>query len=174
MRIYQESGFSFDFRAALHSVVHDKAEPFGDGNAFWPAIDFRVVESDYEVWIEVKSWSFKAILDRVARRSAKKDFESKLLKKGADEFRNDIVGKFLGTTSYLAWSGHKLPASVCYVVFLEPPDRGTRPLLGPFQDRLRDEFKNAQGRAWGKRIQYWVVDLSGFNKDFPQYPVTRI
>ena len=98
----------------------------------------------------------------------------KLVKDAADEFRDDIVAKFLGTTSYLVWSGNSLPSTVQYIVFLEPPDRGSRALLGPFQDRLRDQFKNAQARPWGKRIRYRVVDIAGFQKMFPNYPVNRV
>jgi len=174
MSVYQESGFEFDFTSAPYSIIHDKDFP-QDGNTFWPGVDFRIFEAEREVWIEVKSWSFKLILDKIERRTAKKDFTRKLLKDAADEFRNDIMAKFLGTTSYLVWSGNSIPHKVLYLVFLEPPDRGSRPLLGPFQDRLRDQFKNAQARRpWGKRIAYRVVDLKEYQQMFPNYPVKRV
>ena len=172
MSVYEESGFAFDFTAALNSAVHDKDAPH-DGNTFWPGVDFRVFSTGKEVWVEVKSWSFKKILDSVERKSAKKDYRTKLLQGRADEFRDDIVGKFLGTTSYLAWSGLGVPNRVFYIVFLEPPDRGSAALLGPFRDRLRDEFKNAQSRPWGHKIMYEVVDLARFQSLFPNYPVKR-
>jgi hypothetical protein len=173
MNIYHESGFAFDFSAAVGSVVHDKDAPH-DGNTFWPGVDFRVLETDGQVWIEVKSWSFKTIIDKIERQQAKKDFAAKMIARSADEFRDDIVAKFLGTTCYLYWSGLELPQRVNYIVFLEPPDRGSRALLGPFQDRLRNQFKSAQARPWGRRIQYRVVDLAEFQKAFPKYPVTRL
>ena len=173
MSVYQESGFQFDFTAAVQSVIHDKDLPH-DGNTFWPGVDFRVFEDDREVWIEVKSWSFKLILDKIERRQAKKDYQNKLLGDAAGEFRRDIVEKFLGTSCYLAWAQHSMPQEVYYVVFLEPPNKGSQPLLGPFQDRLRDQFKNAQARPWGKRIKYRVVNIEQFQKEFPNYPIARL
>ena len=174
MRIYEESGFRFDFTAANDSVIHDKADPH-DGNTFWPGVDFRAIENNaHEIWIEVKSWDFKRFLDRTARKQAKGDFLAKFVREGAEEFRNDIVAKFLGATCYLAWSGTGIPQSVHYVVLLEPPDRGSRALLGPFQDRLRDQFKQAQARSWGHRIIYQVVDLAEFQRQFPNYPTKRV
>ena len=174
MSVYEESGFRFDFTAANNSVVHDKADPH-DGNTFWPGVDFRVFENnDHQVWIEVKSWDFKTFLDRMERKRIKRDFLAKFVKEGAEEFRNDIAAKFLGATCYLAWAGLGIPQSVCYVVFLEPPDRGSRPLLGPFQDRLRGQFKQAQARGWGHRITYQVVDLAEFQREFPNYPTKRV
>ena len=128
-------------------------------------------EESRELWIEVKSWSFKRIVDRTERRTAKRDFARKLINRAADEFRTEITLKFLGTTSYIAWSRLGIPETVRYVVFLEPPDRGSRPLLGPFQDRLRDQFKNAQARRWGRRIQFKVADLPEFQREFPDYPI---
>ena len=141
-----------------------------DEITFRPGVDFRVFESQREVWIEVKSWSFKLIHDRIERRTARKDFTQKLLKDATDEFRNDIITKFSGTTSYLVWSGNTIPRAVLYIVFLEPPNRGGRALLGPFQDRLRNQFKNAQARPWGKRIAYRVVDISGYQHISPVIP----
>ena len=173
MSVYEESGFRFDLSAADHSVIHDKAD-LHDGNTFWPGVDFRVFEGDSQIWIEVKSWDFKMFLDRMERKQVKRDFFAKFIKEGADEFRNAIVAKFLGTTCYLAWSGLGVPQSVHYVVFLEPPDRGSRPLLGPFQDRLRDQFKQAQARPWGHRITYQVVDLAEFQRQFSNYATERV
>ena len=171
MSVYKESGFTFDFGAASAIAVHDKADPH-DGNTFWPGVDFRVADGGREVWIEVKSWSYRRILDRVERRGAMKDYEAKLAQKTTEEFRDEIVAKFLGTSCYLGWSGLGIQPRVLYVVFLEPPDRGSRALLGPFRDRLRDEFKNAQARPWGKRIGHCVVDLQGFQQKLPGYTVT--
>lgn len=173
MSIYRESGFEFDFTSSVRSVIHDKDVPH-DGNTFWPGVDFRIFETDQQVWLEVKSWSFKAILERVERRRAKQDYNRKLIEAGANAFRDDIVAKFLGTTCYLTWASLEIPDRVCYVVFLEPPDRGSRALLGPFQDRLRDQFKNAQARSWGRRIKYRVVDIALFQMEFPNYPVVRV
>jgi hypothetical protein len=172
MSVYEESGFQFDFTSAIDSSIHDKDLPH-DGNTFWPGVDFRVVESQREVWIEVKSWSFSRIHDKVERRTAQRDFAQKLVKDATDEFRDEIVAKFFGTTSYLVWSGISVPPAVTYIVFLEPPNRGSRALLGPFQDRLRDQFKNAQARPWGKRITYRVVDMAGFHELFPNFLVKR-
>ena len=170
MSIYEESGFQFDFTAANFSAIHDKATPH-DGNTIWKGIDFRVFENnDHQIWIEVKSWDLKRFANQPARRKAKDQFCAKLTENGAD----DIVRKFLGTTCYLAWSGLGIPQSVHYVVFLEPPDRGSRPLLGPFQDRLRGQFKQAQARDWGGRITYQVVDLAQFQRQFPNYPTKRV
>ena len=76
--------------------------------------------------------------------------------------------------SYLAWSGLGAPARVFYVVFLEPPSRGSAPLLNVFRECLRNEFKNAQATPWGAKIQYEVVDLARFQTLFPNYPVTRL
>lgn len=92
----------------------------------------------------------------------------------ADEFREDIFNKFLGTTSYLAWSGLGIPDHVFYVVFLEPPNQGSAPLVNVFRERLRNEFKNAQATPWGQKIRYEVVDLTRFQTLFPNYPVTRL
>ena len=172
MSVYEESGFRFDFTSATESAIHDKADPH-DGNTIWPGVDFRVLENDVEIWIEVKSWSLKQIRDRTERHQAKQDYYGKL-NTGIDAFRDVIVHKFLGTTSSLAWSGLGVPKRVNYIVFLEPPNRGGRALLGPFQDRLRNQFKNAQARTWGSRIRYKVVDMVEFQTEFPNYPVARI
>lgn len=171
MREYEEPPFRFDFRSATHSTKHDKQPP-DDWNTFWPGVDFRVTEKDREVWIEVKSWKFKAMRDRAVRQHTQSDYYRKLLKKDVEAFRDEIVTKFFGTTSYLVWSKMGIPETVYYVVFLEPPNRGSRALLGPFQTRLREQFKDARSRPWGKRIRYTVVDLAQFQQEFPTYPVT--
>jgi hypothetical protein len=170
--VIEESGFRFDFSQARDYRLHDKTGERGDGNTIWSGIDFRIIEHDHEVWIEVKSWSFKRIFDRVQQTTAKKDWQKKMGEE-LERFRDDILQKFLGTTAYLAWSGTPLPDRVVYVVFLEPPDAGSAALLGPFRDRLRDRFKNAQARTWGRRIQYDVYNLPRFSLEFPQYLVTQ-
>ena len=180
MTRYKESGFWFDFTAANHSAIHDKGSPDEDnsnaatprdGNTFWRGVDFRVTEDTRAIWVEVKGWNSRQIFQQGRRGASRLDFERRLK---ANELRDEIIDKFLGTTSYLAWSGMGLPDRVFYVVFLEPPDRGSAPLLLPFRDRLRDEFKNAQARTWGRRIEYEVVDLARFQTLFPNYPVTRV
>jgi hypothetical protein len=172
LSIFDESRFRFDFSAASGgATIHDKNDDGCDGNTVWPGVDFRVKEANKEVWIEVKSWSLQSILDRASRRGAHRDFTIKM---AADQFRDDIVAKFLGTTSFLAWSGIGIPQKVNFVVFLEPPNRATRALLSPFKDRLRDEFKNAQARAWGRKLGFMVVDFELFTSEFPAYPVTRL
>ena len=148
MSIYVESGFRFDFSAAQGCVIHDKAEPH-DGNTFWSGVDFRIFEPNCEIWIEVKSWRLGRVADQTERKRRSADFNSKFLSDRIIEFRDDIVNKFLGTTSYLAWSGKGVPERVQYVVFLEPPNTSSQPLLESFQLQLRDEFKNAQARSWG-------------------------
>jgi len=167
LSVLSESGFSFDFSASPGgAVTHDRVS--GDGNTMWPGVDFRVAEHDREIWIEIKSWSFKRILEKVERYKSNRDFKQKMI---ADEFRDEIFSKFLGTTSFLSWSGIGLPNSVTYVVFLEPPNRGSRALLQPFRDRLRDEFKNTRDLSWGSRIGLEVVDLEQFRAKLPNYPV---
>ncbi len=171
MSTFDESGFRFDFSAASSgAIIHDKNDDGCDGNTFWPGVDFRVKEAPQEVWIEVKSWSLQSILERASRRGAGRDFA---LKMAADQFRDDIVAKFLGTTSFLAWSGIGIPQKVKFVVFLEPPNRASRALLSPFKDRLCDEFKNAQARPWGRKLGFMVVDFELFASEFPTYPVSR-
>ncbi len=180
MRLYKESGFLFDFTAANHSTIHDKGGPdednpdaaiTRDGNTFWHGVDFRVMEDSQEVWIEVKSWSTQQINQQMAWRSIDKDYKTRTK---ANELRDEIIDKFLGTTSYLTWSGTGIPNRVLYVVLLQPPNRRSAPLLLPFRDRLRDKFKNAQSRSWGGRIVYEVVDLAQFQSLFPHYPVRRV
>jgi hypothetical protein len=180
MKIYKESGFWFDFTAAGHSTIHDKLGPdednpdaaiARDGNTFWRGVDFRVMEDSREVWVEIKSWSTRKINQQMAWRSVNKDYKTRTK---ANELRDEIIDKFLGATSYLTWSGTGVPNRVFYVVFLQPPNRRSTPLLGPFRDRLRDEFKNAQNRSWGSRIAYQVVDLAMFQTIFPDYPVRRV
>ncbi len=169
MSVYRESGFEFDFSSARSSTIHDKAEPH-DGNTFWPGVDFRIVEPEEDVWIEVKSWSYDLIRDRSERWRAARDWNERV---GTDLLRDETVGKFFGTTAYLAWSERGLPPRVRYVVFLQPPTRKDRGLLGPFRERLRDEFKNAQAREWGRRIRFEVVDLELFRSLFPNYKVSH-
>ena len=170
MSIYEEPPFRFDFSAATHSVKHDKPSP-DDWNSFWPGVDFRVLESNREVWIEVKSWKRKTLRDRTERIRIQSDFDAKFVNKQVAEFRDDIVAKFLGTTCYLAWSQIGVPDRVYYVVLLEPPNRGSNPFLLTFARHLRDGFKEAQARSWGRRIQYKVVNLAEFQREFPNYPV---
>lgn len=171
MRIYRESKFTFDFTVARDSVDHDKID--GDGNTFWDGVDFRVAEEGREVWIEVKNWRFKLMPNSAERLFAQRDFQGKLSNKThyMDAFRDEIVHKFLGTTCYLAWARIDVPEEVYYVVLLDPPNRGSRALLLPFQDRLRDQFKNAQSR--GFRIKCKAIDLQGFQQEFPDYPVSH-
>jgi hypothetical protein len=175
MRRYKESGFWFDFRAANDSVIHDKEMDSDgnpqDGNTCWPGVDFRVFENDREVWVEVKSWSHKYIRGFAQQNKSRRDFLSKIR---SDEFRYKIFGKFIGTTSYLIWSGKHIPERVFYVVFLEPPNRGSLPLAMAFGERIREEFKNVNNRPWGNRIRYIVVDMARFQSQFPNYSVTRV
>lgn len=170
MSVFREPPFEFDFTSAIGSYRHDEPLP-DDGNNFWPGVDFRVVENARHIWIEVKSWSFKAILRRADRHKASRDWRIKV---DSDSLRDAIVAKFFGTTAYLYWSGLGLPSRVHYVVLLEPPNRTSAALLGPFRDRLRDQFKNAQARPWGARISYEVVDLASFQARYPNYPVSWI
>jgi hypothetical protein len=160
--IYVESGYRFDFTAASHSVVHDKAHPH-DGNTIWPGVDFRISESDRQIWVEVKSWRRRGVEAQVS-------FHRRM---GVDALCDDIADKFMGTTCYLHWSQLGVPDTVHYVVLIEPPDHKSRALLIPFRKRMRDRFKNAQARPWGRRITYQVVDIAGFQSAFPVYPVTR-
>jgi len=169
--VFEESGFRFDFAKADKSVIHDKTTAENDGNTIWPGIDFRIFEQKRQVWVEVKSWSFKKIVDKAERHHASRDYRIKM---GADGFRDDILAKFLGTTSYLVWSNRGIPSKVLFVVFLEPPNRGSRALLLPFQDRLRDTFKNLRQQPWGGRIGYVVVDMQAFMSVLPDYPVVRL
>jgi len=167
MSVYDEPPFRFDFSTANDSVKHD-APPHN----IWRGVDFRVMETSREVWVEVKSWKFKAMQDRTERKRSQGDYNQKFLKNKVNEFRDEIITKFLGTTSYLAWSQIGVPSRVYYIVFLEPPNRGSQALIGPFQDRVRNEFKNVQTLSWGRRIQYKVVNLAEFQREFPNYPVT--
>lgn len=167
MSIFREPPFEFDFTSASASYRHDEPLPH-DGNKVWPGVDFRVQEHSMQLWIEVKSWSFKAILKKAERHKASRDWRQKV---ASDSLRDAIVAKFVGTTAYLHWSGIGPPARVHYIVLLEPPDRASRPLLGPFRDRLRNEFKNATSSPWGRSISYEVVDLDAFQAKYPGYPV---
>lgn len=173
MSVYREKNLRFDFSSAQGSVIHDKAEPH-DGNTFWDGVDFRVFEPDREIWIEVKDWKFGRGSDRTVRNQRRIEFNQKFLDDHLKEFRNDIVHKFLGTTCYLTWSHKGIPERVQYVVLLEPPNVGSQPLVESFALELRDAFKNAQARSWGRRITYKVVDLEQFKTEFPQYPVERV
>jgi hypothetical protein len=165
-----ESGFRFGF-AGDEAVRHDQRS--GDGNTFWPGVDFRVMEVGRQVWIEVKSWSFGRDTDRTEGKRAAADYADKLEGRSANLFRDEIAAKFLGTTAYLAWSGLGIPERVLYVVLLEPPSRGSRALLGPLRDRLRERFKQAQARPWGRRIAVFVVDGQGYRDQFPGFTLTR-
>lgn len=167
MSIFREPPFEFDFTAAPACFRHDEPLPH-DGNNVWPGVDFSVQEHSRQLWIEVKSWSFKAILKKAERHKASRDWR---LKVASDSLRDAIVAKFIGTTAYLHWSGIGLPERVDYIVLLEPPNRSSRPLLGPLRDRLRDEFKKANSRPWGTKISYEVVDLNGFRARCPRYLV---
>lgn len=172
MNIYEEPPFSFDFSLAKQCARHDKPSP-EDGNTFWPGVDFRIIESNREVWIEVKSWKCKSLQNRTERKRIQSDFDKKFVNKDIDEFRDAIVSKFLGTTCYLAWSGIGVPNKVCYIIFLEPPNRGSNPFLLTFARHLGNGFKNAQARSWGRRIQVKVVNMTEFQRELP-YPVIWI
>jgi hypothetical protein len=163
----------FDFSTAQGSVIHDRADPH-DGNTFWSGVDFRIFEPNLEIWIEVKSWKFGRGSDQTERKRRSIEFNQKFLDDRLKEFRDDIVIKFLGTSCYLAWSGKGIPERVQYIVFLEPPNVGSQPLVEAFTLELRDAFKNAQARSWGRRITYKVVDLEQFKAEFPNYPVERV
>jgi hypothetical protein len=168
MKEIVERPFCFRFPDTVHCVRHDGTDPGDDGNKIWHGIDFRIIGPPREVWVEVKSWSFKKILERSQRHAAKRDYS---LRTAGLELRDEIVQKFLATSAVLSWAGIDFPSKVLFVVLLEPPNSGVRPLLGPFHDVLREEFKNAQSKPWGRRIAFKVVDKNGYSALFPGYEV---
>lgn len=168
MKRIDEHPFKFLFPDGTDCKKHDSTLLGDDGNKIWQGIDIRVVEHSREVWVEVKCWSFKKILERARRHATKRDFQ---LRAASVDLRNEIVQKFLTTTAFLSWSRIGVPEKVLFEVFLEPPNAGSSPLLGPSRDALRDEFKNAQSRPWGNRIAFRVVDKQGCARLFTTYQV---
>ncbi len=171
MQIY-ESPFIFEFPDGIVCLRHDALDN-GDGNNVWPGIDIRVEIPGRHLWIEVKSWNIPDLQDETLKTRISKDFQSKLATKKMEKFRDDIFGKFLGTTSFLSWSGIGIPENVTYIILLQPPTRSGSALLGPFQTRLREHFKNAVSTKWGRRIKYQVMDVDAFRKAFPDYLITN-
>jgi hypothetical protein len=160
-----ESGIDFDFRTAVDLKRHDRpVAQGGEGNTIWNGVDFRVLDSVGWVWVEVKSWNPGRIAPRY-RGGNQRRFVGRMRSR---EFGLELRAKFLGTTSFLAWTGAFLPAPVTYVVVLQPPRPLDKALMGTFATRVRAAFPNPG--PWTQALSVAVVDLADWNALYPHFP----
>lgn len=163
MSVFIESRIEFDFANAISITEHDKPAP-GHGNSVWPGVDFCIEEATDWVWLEVKSWDPTHIAPK-DRGGSRWSFICKMRSK---PFTKDMRNKFLGTTAFSAWRGIFAPAPTRYVLLLQPPAPLDSALLGALQTRMRSHVPNRT--AWAQPVWVAVLDLTGWNLRFSQYP----
>ncbi len=170
MSLFVESGIEFDFTRALTVLPHDSplTGPLGfsssDGNTTWPGVDFRIENANGWIWLEVKSWEPGRVAPK-RRGGNRRSFSSKMRSK---VFGQEMRGKFLGTSAYLAWGSQFLIAPTRFILLFEPPTPLDEALLGPFMDILAEQF--SVPRKWQGNITVAAMSLSQWNRRFPDYP----
>lgn len=162
MKTCVEGDIEFDFSLARTVREHDTTMPkcdegsAPDGNTYWPGVDFRIEDDNGWIWLEVKDW----------RGRMAGSFGHKMRSK---DYAEQMRGKFLGTTAFLAWNQTFQSDPVRYILLFEPPTTFDRSLLAPFQDLVRKEM-NAAGRL---NINTYVMRLDGWNAVFDYFPARK-
>ena len=170
MSLHTESGIQFDFDGALQVIRHFDPKITNcqmDGDHPWDKIDFRIqVSATHWIWLEVKSWD-PSHIDKPFRDQALADFLSKLKTK---ELARELRDKFVGTTSYLAWSDNFARVKTEYVCLVEPPITSNSALLKNQMSKLNVDIPKD---GWGVELGIAVVDLQRWNLTFPQFQASK-
>lgn len=163
MRKCRESEIEFDFSNALQVFEHDttvsncEGDSIAEGNTVWPGVDFRIEDSDGEIWIEVKNWR---------GTKGKRNYLSKMKSRS---FAEEMRAKFLGTTAFLAWNGNFRKALLHYALLFESHPKADPCLLGPFNDLLRSQLPIPNRLE----IKVFVMNLEKWNETYPEYPAKK-
>lgn len=168
VRLFVESNIEFDFSAALRVMKHDKpidpAHPEQQGNTNWPGMDFCIEEAAGWIWLEVKSWDPTHIAPQ--RRGGNR--WSFICNMRSDIYAKDMRNKFLGTTSFLAWTNTFPLAPTKVVMLFQPPRPMDSALVGSRSLRMRGHIPNRS--LWQKPILVSVLTVDEWNLRFPLYP----
>ena len=168
MSVLREGELEFDFSAASEAELFDaqtKGDPFPHG---WQPVDFLITETDRRLLLEVKD-----------------PFHTKALPK---EKRKYLAG--LTAKEMVANLGPKARDSYCYLHLMARDDRPfdycvllggeagdlESALLSDLNTRLAARLKKEAATPWARRYirNCLVVDLAGWAKLFPNYPVRRL
>ena len=156
MSVYKESNIEFDFTQAKTANRHN--------NSVWKGVDFCIEEPSGEwIWLEVKSWDLKHI-DPHRRGGAVRSFRAKMK---SNDYANEMCGKFIGTTAFLAWKGNFVLAPTTFVLLFEPPRPLDAALLGSRITRMQSLIPR---KIWAQPLGVVVLTTGGWNERFPDYP----
>lgn len=162
MSVIVESGIEIDFTPAVSVVKHDLL------NSVWPGVDYIIDDGAQEIWLEIKNWEPTGMSAK--RRGGQRwSFLCKMRSKTF--FREELRGKFLGTTSFLCYTGTPPIRPVLYVVLLESP-RFDPVLMPHVNDRMRGLLRPHV--AWRPPIAVAVLNVSEWNSRFPHYPARTL
>lgn len=171
--MYVESNIQFDFTNA-HKVIEFEAllKDFPGAsptvrNTFWPGIDFHIEEQSGEaIWLEVKSWN-PTVISPKNRGGSRRSFQCKM--KSAP-FAEAMRGKFFGTSAYFGWDNRPLPTRVLFLLLFEPPQPIDSALMLTFGHKIKSQLMPPKVIPWRKRIEVAAMDLTEWNKRYPDYP----
>ncbi len=164
MSVFVESSIEFDFSQALSS------QKFDDLNAVLGSVDFVVLDSAGQLWVEVKSWA-KNVIPAHRRGGQRRSFVAKMKSK---EFPKELRTKFTGTCTYLTLTDNPPKEPICYVMFLEslPLDSALRTRL---MDRMKNNLRaNPAKSPWVYPISVAVLDVAEWNARLTEYPARLI
>ncbi len=86
------------------------------------------------------------------------------------EFADEIRGKFLGTSAFLAWNSAFVCEPVLYILLFEPPKAQDAAMLSKFQDFIRSSLPIPRQLS----ISVYVWDLATWNAEYPQYQARKL
>jgi hypothetical protein len=149
-----ESGIEIRFPDGVICTKHD-AE-----NSIWPGVDFIFDGGDAWIWLEIKNWRRAG-----PKRKTLSELNSKLW------FEDNLVPKFLGTTSYLAHRGVFVSKPLTYVALLESSPLN-RDIMVNANKLIRQHIRPSG--PWKSPLMAVVVSLAEWNLRYPDYPARAI
>ena len=160
-----ESKIEFNFDSAFEVHTHDlncrcEGDHQRDGNSLWPGVDFRIVDAEGALWLEVKNWRVSA------RNSYSRAMRSKM-------FAREMREKFLGTAAFLASrkDPNAMPSPLTLVFLFQGPHGADPRLRGICNQLVRDQLHSALNPL---NIRFAIVDVDTWNQRFPDYPARQI
>lgn len=161
MSVFEESDIRFDFGIVVPCRRHDEA------NRIFPGVDFIIEEPARDLYLEIKNWEGSSMPAR-RRGGQRRSFLAKL--RSREFFKNELRAKLTGTIAYLALTGNAPRRTILYIALLESP-RMDSALMLHATDRLKSLTERA---TWHIPVNAAVMNLSEWNKRFPQYPAVPL
>ena len=151
-----ESGIEFSYAAPASFVKLDVGDHSRSG---WKGVDFVIDEGKAWIWLEVSNYRYDRLRHiRISNMNRNRLFD-------------ELLGKYLGTTSFLAHKGDFVCKPLLYALILEVPSFDSS-LLNASLDRMRNYVRPSG--PWKCPVQAAVMNLESWNDRFPEYEARRL